>query len=189
MGIVSWGTDWDRVKLGGKVIPGVVHVSVKLPSCLDKRKGHGRKRSKPKDKGQPSAEVKLKIRLGAGDIQAFEQDIVPLLKPPSKTKPQDPLTIVSRECAVWGINLVNVDSIDSKPPEPGGPKWVEVGLAEYEAEPAALAKPKDKPKDKDDGWTLPEGHRLPPSQASKTGRLSGNAAGSPSGNAAAYPVL
>lgn len=147
----DWSQDpaWDTCILGGKQLPGVVRVSVSLPSGLDVQKPKGGKQATIVDDGDPPADVDIEIEITEDDIPAF-RSCIPVLRARSKNGARDPLAIVHPNTAMWGITSITVGDIESPPPSPGGSQVIRVRAVEWAPAPTKVRKPKDKPKEAED---------------------------------------
>lgn len=152
MTLPSWTTtdEWHTLYLGGELIPGVSKVNVKLGSGLDIQKPKGGKKATIRDEGAPPAEFAVETQLvDLAEAQAF-QEIVPLLRPPSKGGARDPLEVTHPLAQLWDVDVVTVGPIDSPSPGPGGALIVKYTLHEWRDKPVEVKKSKKKPRNTDD---------------------------------------
>ena len=155
MGVPNWNRveDWDVLFLGGKRVPGIAYVNVKLGSGLDIKKPKGGKKATITDEGAPPSELDVTIKLEPEEMTDF-QSFIPKLRPRAKSGAREPLEIGHPQAALWGINVVTVGDIDAPQPESGGFYSVSFKATEWAPAPVKV-KPKPKPKPDDAGdWNV-----------------------------------
>lgn len=140
--------DWDALYLGGRRVPGVATVQVKLGGGIDTKKSKGRKRSKPKDVGIEPARLEIEMELQPSEIEAFET-FVRVLRPIQRGTPREPIEITHPQARLWGINVVLIGDIEVPHPGPGGDLFVSFVAIEW-AKPDKVKKASDKPKSEGD---------------------------------------
>lgn len=149
MSIPDWMTseDWDVLYLAGKRMPGVAHVSASMASGIDTKKPRGGKKARQRDIGAPPAKLKCELELTSDELDAFERDCVPLLRPRNVFAPRDPIDISHPQARLWGINVVICGEIDSPHPNSGGTMTVSFTVEEWAPDATDVKKGADKPKD------------------------------------------
>jgi hypothetical protein len=147
MTIPSWTTtaDWDTVYIGGKALPGVAKLDVKLGSGLDVQKPKGAKKATIKDEGTPPTELTLTLTFNP-DALADVEAAVNTLRPKSVNGARSPQEIAHPLARLWGVNVVTIGPIDSPSPEAGGAMVITVDLVEWSPAPKKVKKPDKKPK-------------------------------------------
>jgi hypothetical protein len=147
--------DWDILYLGGKRVPGVASVEVSMASGIKTDQPKGAKKASQKDKGAPPAKVHVSIELLPAEIEEYEREIVPLLRPRNVFAPREPLEISHPNTRLWGINVVLPGEIESPHPTSGGTKKESFTLEEWAPQPTKIRKASNKPKNEDEaGWNV-----------------------------------
>ena len=141
--------DWDYLYLAGRRVPGIVTVTATAHSGITTAQPKGSKKASQKDKGAPPVKLQVETELQPDEIDEFEQEIVPLLRPRNLFAPREPLEIAHPEARIWGVNVVIAGEINSQHPQSGGTKKIAFSLEEY-ADPSKLNKASKKPKSGDD---------------------------------------
>jgi hypothetical protein len=159
----NWSPDYDRLKLGGEVMPGIAHVKVHLTTGLDLQKPRGAKKCRTRDSGDKPAKVSIRLELNPDEYDALRPHVA-LLRPRGKNAPRDPVAIVHPKCAFWDINSVTIGDITDPDPPAGGNVVIEIDAFEWTPEASKVNKPAEKPKDEAEGWGVPL-KSLPPSQS------------------------
>lgn len=162
----QWSSAYDRLKLGGKDIPGVAHVSVKLTTGVDLQKPRGRKKAKHIDDGDKPARIDIDLELLPEEYTQLQQH-VNILRPRGKKAARDPLSIVHPKTAFWGIDAVSIGEIHDPAPGPGETVIIKIEAYEWVSAPPEVNKPTKKPKDETDteAWQGIPFRELPPSQS------------------------
>lgn len=141
---------WDFCLLGGKFLPGVARVHVKLKSDLDTKKPKGSKLASIADKGDKPAEIEIELILeDVEDLDELEAQL-PNLRPRSKGVGRSPLEIVHPNPNFWGITAVTVDDVDAPHPDPVDGWVLRISCLEWAPEPVKVDASKTKTKPKGD---------------------------------------
>jgi hypothetical protein len=85
-------------------------------------------------------------------MDAFETQVIPLLRPKGKAEARPPLEIGHPNTRLWGVNVITPGEIDSDMPESGGVYTCKFEAHEWCPSPPTVKKAKDKPKDASDEW-------------------------------------
>jgi hypothetical protein len=134
-------------KLGGKVVPGDVTVDVKPKADLDVQKPNGANGYTTKHKGYPPMDVVLKIQLWEQEqIDDFEKNILPLLRPKAVNAAPDPLAIEHRKTARWGVTAITVGDIEDPDGDPVSGEIITVNAIQWTPGPKAAKQPNKAPK-------------------------------------------
>lgn len=123
-------SQWDTLFLNKTAVLGVVQVTAKIDTGTDVQKAKGQKRASVVDNGSSPVKFTIRIEMQPGEITAFARDIVPLVRPKTKTTGQPRLKIVHPEAALWGVGLVKVTNVTSAPPTSGGTKIITLDVIE-----------------------------------------------------------
>ncbi|MDX1526973.1 MAG: hypothetical protein R3337_00010 [Gammaproteobacteria bacterium] len=153
------------LKLAGRALPGVAHVSVSLPDGQDRQKPRGRKKCRTRDDGDRPAEVDCELELLPEQLPQLKS-FVSTLRPRGKNQARQPVKIVHPKCAFWGIDAVTIGKIHDPAPSAGDSVIIRIQMFEWAPEPTEVNAQSKKPKDASDGadgWDIPL-RRLPPSQ-------------------------
>lgn len=137
--------EWDTVKLGGALLPGVCSVSAKIPESMDRRKGHGKKRSTPIDDGDKPMEFSVRLEILPEHFEVFRTETAPLLRSADKATGRAPLEFLHPMAELWGVSVVLIGSINVEAPKSGGTMVVSLELVEWVPAPAPV-KTSSKPK-------------------------------------------
>jgi hypothetical protein len=124
------GSPWDVLFLNNEAVLGVSKVSAKIDTGTDVQKAKGQKRARVVDNGSAPVKFTISIELQSGEINAFARDIVPLIRPKSKTEGQPRLKVSHPEFALWGVFIVKVTNVTSEPPRSGGTKIITIDVIE-----------------------------------------------------------
>lgn len=135
-------SEWDILFLGGIAVLGVVKVRARIDTGTDVQKARGQKRASVVDNGSAPVAFTITIEIQSGEITAFARDIVPLIRPKTKTQGQPRLKIRHPEAAIWGVGIVKVTNVTSDHPASGGTKIVTLDV--IEDVPPAPNKPNNK---------------------------------------------
>jgi hypothetical protein len=132
--VSSWieTEDWEILFLGGKRMPGVAHVVIKLPSGLDVQKARGKKKARVKDVGLPPAEVSITLELLPGEEMAALERVINTLRPRGASIARPTLKIIHPNARLWGVSTVKIGEIGSPQPGPGGSYTVSINAIEPE---------------------------------------------------------
>lgn len=146
MPVPDWSRveDWDVLRLGGQVMPGVAQVTVDLGSGLDVKKPKGARRATIRDEGAPPATLRVEIELLHGEMAAFES-VKKLLRPRSVDGAREPLEISHPQAQLWGINVVTVGEVSAPMPSRGGTYLVSFTCVEWAPAPTRVKKAKKSP--------------------------------------------
>jgi hypothetical protein len=158
MPIADWRSQeaWDYALIGGKAIAGIVRVDVELPSGLDVQKPKGGKKATIADEGTPPAELTIECEFVSPiQLENFQANIMPLIRPPAKAGARDPLEFIHPNAQLWGINVITVGNISSPTPRAGGSMVITISAVEWAPAPTPAKKPAKKPATGDpasEGW-------------------------------------
>jgi hypothetical protein len=149
--VSSWieTEDWEILFLGGKRMPGVAHVVIKLPSGLDVQKARGKKKARVKDVGLPPAEVSITLELLPGEEMAALERVINTLRPRGASIARPTLKIIHPNARLWGVSTVKIGEIGSPQPGPGGSYTVSINAIEHVENPTKIKKPAAKPENGD----------------------------------------
>lgn len=141
MTVPNWRTegDWDTLRLGNEVMPGVANVQVEFPSGLDIKKPKGARGATIKDQGAPPAELRITLELQHEDMERFES-VLRVLRPRAVAGARNPLEITHPQAALWGIAAVTVGPISSPMPQQGGTYIVAFTAYEWAPAPKKVKK-------------------------------------------------
>lgn len=130
MSIVFWDSDetgytgetwaaneWDRVVLGGNVLPGICSVRATAARAVDKKRGAGFNGARVTVQGYDPQPVEIHVRLWTPEQWDYWQALHPLFFDRAKKKTIEALDIYHPSLALLGINSVVVSRISS--PEQG----------------------------------------------------------------------
>lgn len=131
-------TSWDKVFLGGDIVPGVAKVSVRKKSGLDIQKPKGGKRASIVDNGDPLAKVTIRLEMFADEYKEFRDFILPIIAPKNKSGGREPLEIGHPHAQMYGINTVAIEDIDAPAPESGSTVKVTITAVEWAPAPAKV---------------------------------------------------
>jgi hypothetical protein len=153
MPVSDWNQseDWDVLRLGGQVVPGIARVDVDLGSGLDVKKPKGGSGATIHDQGTPPATLKITVELhheGMGqqnEVEEFQSKIIPLLRPRSRNGARDPLEIQHPQAALWGVHVVTIGDISSPMPGRGGTYIVSFTAIEWAPAPVKTKQAKKNP--------------------------------------------
>lgn len=158
MAIPSWYDGaWDVTRLAGRLVPGHVVVDVKLKASTDRQKATGKRKSRSRDKGDEQAAVSISVTLTPDELDAFK-DLIPHLDPGRRKGVRDPIPIENPNAALWGVQAITIDEIDSPSPQDGNFWEIVISAKEWTADAAAdkAVKPgAKKPIDEDTAAWLP----------------------------------
>jgi hypothetical protein len=136
----------DVCRLSGIFVPGVVTVDVKLVADIDKQKAAGKRKARSRDKGDKPHQVKIEITMTPDELADF-QPLVAVLDPGRRNGVREAIYIEHPNTALWGITAIDIKSVDSPQPPPGGFWVVSVEAEEWTPDTAvkAVKKAKKKP--------------------------------------------
>lgn len=146
MPVSNWNQseDWDVLRLGGQVMPGVARVDVELGSGLDVKKPKGGRGARIKDQGAPPTELRITIELQHEEMDRFIA-IRKLLRPRNVDGARDPMEIQHPQAALWGIHVVTIGAITAPMPGRGGTYVVTFTAIEWAPAPKKTKKAKTSP--------------------------------------------
>jgi hypothetical protein len=162
MPIRSWSSadeergTWDTLVLGGKRIPGMARVKLKLPTGIKKRKATGKRGAGLNDVGSDPRELDIEIVINdTAEDRLLADDLRDFIIGKASGDPMDPLEILHESANYFGVTAVVLGDCDIEHPDPvEGWVW---NLQAFEWLPdAALSKnvkdQKKKPKDDASAW-------------------------------------
>lgn len=104
--------EWDRVKLGGKLLPGVATVEVKAAIAkLDVKKAKGKQKAKQTNEGPENAKVSIRLQLEPDEDLVRLKEVLPILRPSKERKPSEPQPIEHPNCAAADVATVVVENV------------------------------------------------------------------------------
>jgi hypothetical protein len=124
MPVRHWGNDpevaergtWDTLFIGGKLMPGLAEVSLKLPTGIKKRKSKGQRGARLKDEGAEPREVRITLTLWLPEHIAAADDARDFICGRANGDPSDPLDIRHEAVNYFRIGAVVLGDVDIDPP-------------------------------------------------------------------------
>jgi hypothetical protein len=164
---------WDTLVLGGKRMPGVARVSLKLPSGIKKRKATNKRGAGLRDVGAEPRELSIELEISTMEDLILADAARDLLVGSSESDPRDPLEIIHEAANYFNISTVVLgDSQIDAPSAVDGWKWTIQAFEWIPEENLPTVKDqKKKPQDDASAW-LPfrddgvAGSAAPPSDTS-----------------------
>lgn len=162
---------WDTLVLGGKRMPGVATVKLKLPTGIKKRKATGKRGAGLKDVGGEPRELDIELVLSTPEDLILADDARDFIVGKVDGDPSDPLEIKHEGANYFNVSAVVIGDVTIDHPSPvEGWVW---RIQAFEWQPLAknVKDQKTKPKDDVAAW-LPfrddgvAGAAAPPSEES-----------------------
>lgn len=117
-------TTWNACVLGGKRLPGVVYVKLKLPTGIKKRKATGKRGAGLRDVGADPREVSIRCVLSTMEDLLLADDARDLIVGSSEADPRNPLTIINEAANYFNIGAVVLGDCSIEDPDPvDGWEW------------------------------------------------------------------
>jgi hypothetical protein len=130
------GRVWDRVKLGGKLMPGVATVEVDSELAkLDIKKAKGQQKAKQTNEGPDNAKVSISLQLEPDEDLVLLKDILPILRPSVGRKPSEPQAIEHPNCEAAGVGAVVIERVKWAHPDPVRGWLISLSCTEFVAQP------------------------------------------------------
>lgn len=154
MPVRNWGNHaddeergiWDTLNLGGKRMPGIAKVDLKLPTGIVKRKARGKRGAGLKDEGGTPRELKIRLVLNSKEDLRLADDLRDFICGKANGDPSDPLEILHEGANYFKIGYVVLGDVDIDHPDPvEGWVW-DLQAFEYTGEEDKLTKVKDQRK-------------------------------------------
>lgn len=131
-------SEWDQIYLADKLCPGIAKVRVVMPDDLDVQKAKGAKRSTVKDNGDKLVTVSISLELLPSEFEAFAFQVLPTLRPRSKSGGRDPVTVYHPATFAASVDRLIIRPITLNPPESGGTMKVQIEALEWTEAPAPV---------------------------------------------------
>lgn len=109
---------WNQVVLGGKLLPGVAYVRLKLPSGIKKRKATNKRGAGLRDVGSDPREVSIRLVLSTPEDLILADAARDFIVGKANGDPMDPLTIVHESTNYFHINSVVLGDCEIEDPDP-----------------------------------------------------------------------
>lgn len=162
MPVRHWGNDpsvaergvWDTLVLGGKRMPGVARVKLKLPTGIHKRKGRGKRGAHLKDEGAEPRECLIDIIIETAEDRLLADDLRDFICGRANGDPSEPLAILHEGANYFRIQNVVLGDVEVDHPDPvDGWHW-QLQAFEWipDANIKAVKDQKKKPQDDASAW-------------------------------------
>ncbi len=142
MPVRHWGNDpnveergiWDTLVLGGKRMPGVAKIKLKLPTGIRARKARGKRGAGLKDEGAVPRELSIELTLETAEDRLLADDLRDFICGKANGDPSDPLEIKHDGANYFKITSVVLGDVEVDHPDPvEGWKW-QLQAFEWQAE-------------------------------------------------------
>lgn len=135
------GQRWNRLKLGGKLMPGVATVTIDQELAkLDEKKAKGKQKAKQTNEGPGNAKVSISLQLEPDEDLILLREVLPFLRPTVGRKPSDPLAIehpLANDAAQ--ISTIVLEKVRWSHPNPVSGWVIAIEATEFVPEPKASA--------------------------------------------------
>lgn len=105
--------EWDRLKLGPYVLPGVWDIRFTVRRVLDIKKPRGNDGSRIKDEGYESPVIEMTGKIATREQWIEIQEILPKFHPKKKGEKRDVYGIEHPKAQLLGITTVYIKQIDT----------------------------------------------------------------------------
>ena len=144
MGFVSDPWSYDVVLLGGRLVPGEVHLDVMRELATQAQRGSGDDGAEPRFRGLKPCEFTIRAMLHSDEDEAAWAQLAPKIFDLNQPRNRNQLSVVHPQLQRLGIDRCVVIGIGEKKPQMGGPIEATIKCHSVKRRDSATHKPKPK---------------------------------------------